>query len=271
MSSRVLSVFFKVGHIFGITPGSLQVPKISPLKKLYYILIFLIPTQCLLTRVILNSHTHIRENKILYAFNGICFIGHDFTLLLRNFQNRKSWVSFLQNLKTTARILPKTTSKHSFYCGFFFMNFVYLVTTILVLYIYTHAHPNFLKQFYGEFFHSYYDLLNKFLSFVTIKMILTRYQNLRKMLHVYFGQTKRIRLDVLKNIQYTVRSLKVTVDGYNDLFGWTVLFNISHSLVSLLGITGYVLARKGQLGLFGFVMTNLIQIVLFLVFFSFQK
>ena len=116
-----------------------------------------------------------------------------------------------------------------------------------------------------------YDLLNKFLSFVTIKMILTRYQNLRKMLHVYFGQTKRIRLDVLKNIQYTVRSLKVTVDGYNDLFGWTVLFNISHSLVSLLGITGYVLARKGQLGLFGFVMTNLIQIVLFLVFFSFQK
>lgn len=136
MSSRVLCVFFKVGHIFGITPWSLQVPKISPLKKLYYILIFLIPTQCLLTREVLNFHTQIRENIILYVFNTICFIGQDFTLLLRNFQNRKSWVSFLQNLKTTARILPKTTSKHSFYCGFFFMNFVYLVTTILVLYIY---------------------------------------------------------------------------------------------------------------------------------------
>ena len=66
------------------------------------------------------------------------------------------------------------------------------------------------------------------------------------MVQVHFERRRKIHLDALKRIQYTVRSLKVTVDGYNELFGWTNLFNICISLAKMLNLTQFVLTRMSM-------------------------
>ncbi|KAJ3653015.1 hypothetical protein Zmor_018934 [Zophobas morio] len=113
-----------------------------------------------------------------------------------------------------------------------------------------HAYAQFFyniwSEFYAEYLHTLMNFHNQFLSCLLVNMIRTRYKNLRKMVQVHFERRRKIQLDALKRVQYTVRSLKVTVDGYNDLFGWTNLFNICLSLARILNITQLLLFQLNR-------------------------
>ena len=269
MSFRLLSILFKAGHVFGITPWSLHVPKISLLKKFYFLVIFVILEYGFIAREL----THLRSNSrqlilLYYIINNVAFIGQNSAFLSRSLMKRKSWISFLRNLKTTAKLTcvrTRTKSKKSFFFVFVFVSILHLITPILSLQTLTQLRSNVWREFYTEFFHTIFNFHNQFLSCVLVNMIRTRYKNLRKMVRVQFERRRKIRLDVLKKIQYTVRSLKLTVDDYNDLFGLTNLFSVSITLASILNVTKFALPHLGLSQLLSMNLLNLMCIIWLLV------
>ena len=268
MSFRLLSFMFKIGHICGITPSSLNVPKISKLKKFYYLLIFLLITYGLIAREAVHLRSITKQIGLLYIVNNISFVGQILTFLLRSFVERKSWISFLENLEITAkltRVRTRTTAKNFFCCGFLFVSIVHLLVLTLVLFVYVQVNSDAWREFYPEYLGSLISTQNELLSCVLVNMIRIRYKNLRKMVQVHFERRHKIHLEALKRIQYTVRSLKVTVDGYNDLFGWSNLFNICFSLACLLNLTKSLLFAINQPELLGMSLFMLIFITWMLV------
>ena len=254
MSVRLLSLIFKFGHLFGITPSSIHVPKISQLKKFYYLLIFVFIMYGLIAREAFHLQSNSRPIVFLYVINNIGFIGQNLSLLLRGLTKRKSWISFLRNLETTGKLTnvqTRATAKSSFYCGYLFVSILHLLALSLLFYVYSKIRSNVWREFYPEYLRALISNQNEFLSCVLVNMIRTRYKNLRKMVQVHFVRRRKIQLEALKKIQHTVRSLKVTVDGYNDLFGWSNLFTICSSLACLLNLTQDVLSRLNRVDLLG--------------------
>ncbi|KAJ3653009.1 hypothetical protein Zmor_018929 [Zophobas morio] len=110
MSFRLLSFLFKIGHVFGLTPSSLHVPKISLFKKFYYLLIFVILMYGVSSKRIINLQTKSREMILLYIISTTAFVGQNSAFLLRSLIKRKSWINFLRNLELTARLTRVRTS-----------------------------------------------------------------------------------------------------------------------------------------------------------------
>ena len=268
MSFRLISFVFKIGHVFGITPWSLEVPKISLFKKFYYTLIFVLLMYGFIAREVVHLRSNSRQLILLYIINNIAFVGQNSAFLLRSWMKRKSWIRFLRNLEITAnltRVQTKTTSKNFFYCGFLFVSILHLLTYTFLVDALNQIHSNVWRNFYAEYFHEMFNFHNQFLSCVLVNMIRTRYKNLRKMVHGHFERRRYIHLGALKKIQYTVRSLKLTVEGYNDLFGWTNLFNICISLVNTLNLTQSTLFKLGRVEFVRLNVFNLIFIAWILV------
>ena len=264
MSFRLISLLFKIGHVFGITPWSLQVPKISLLKKFYYVLIFVLIMYGFISRGVVQLRSHSTQLILLYVINNIALAGQNSAFLLRSLTKRKSWISFLRNLETTAELThvrTRTTAKNFFCCGFLFVTVLHLLTMTLTVFALPQFRSSVWKEFYADYFLTLFNFHNQFLSCVLVNMIRTRYKNLRKMVQVHFERRRKLHLESLKKIQYTVRSLKVTVDGYNDLFGWINLFHICNALARLVSLTEYGLARLTQLELLKFNVLNVLCLI----------
>ena len=268
MSLKLLPVLFKIGSFFGITPWSLHVPKISRLQNLHCLLLFVILMYGFIAREAVQLRNYSSHLILLYIINNIAFVGQNSAFLLRSLMKTKSWISFLQNLELTAKsthVRTGRTSKNYLFCGFLIVSILHLLTVTLLGHAYAQFFYNIWSEFYAEYLHTLMNFHNQFLSCLLVNMIRTRYKNLRKMVQVHFERRRKIQLDALKRVQYIVRSLKVTVDGYNDLFGWTNLFNICLSLARILNITQLLLFQLNRPQFLTVKVLNLIFITWILV------
>jgi hypothetical protein len=81
---------------------------------------------------------------------------------------------------------------------------------------------------------------------------LLRYRGLKYILLTYIkskNENSHFPILFMKNIEYTMCSLKKTVDLYNDMFAWPTFFIISFTILEILNMIDYSMFYNQQMEL----------------------
>ena len=262
MGFQLLSFVFRVGGLIAASPPSINLSPLTWKRKMYNTMLFALFVYRIVSLMRARGFflTHERINLIEHNLNYWCICAQNFYIILvLNLYKHNNWVRLIENLKTSGELLQiPNNNKPKLFINFLITNLLHLTLNGGTLYIFSSARTNYLQEYFVIHFHVYLDFFNKCLSCVILQMITTRYKHLRR---IILANTKRnqIRTSFLKKVEYSVRFLKNTVDSYNDLFGWSVFFNIAFTILQMINSVTYVLFVPGRLN---FVQQILIQLSL---------
>ena len=244
MGFQLLSFVFKVGGLIAASPPSINLSPPTWKRKVYNTMIFAL---CVYRIVVLMRArgfflTRERINLIEYNLTYWSTCAQNFYIMLvLNLYKHRSWIRLLEYLKTSGELLQIPNNKQTkLFITFLAINLFHLTMNCGTLYIFIRARTNYFQEYFVIHFHVYFDFFNKCLGGVILQMITTRYKGLRR---IILTNTKRnqIRPSFLKKVEYSVRVLKNTVDAYNDLFGWSVFFNIAFTILLMINAAIYMI------------------------------
>jgi hypothetical protein len=223
MSFRLLSFIFKLGKIFALTPPSTVITPPTLGQKLYTILFFAVLTTSVVMSFIskdfYKQYIHIKvvlcfmDDLSLYVLN--CY-----SIIVLGLFRRTQWKLLLENLKSTTYLIQVKSRK-----------------TVHIPYYHVQM---------------YMGLYNKFFYCVISNMLLSRYRGLKYILLTYIkskNENSQFPTLFMKNIEYTMCSLKKIVDLYNDMFAWPTFFIISFTILEILNMIDYSMFYNQQMGL----------------------
>jgi hypothetical protein len=259
MSFRLLSFIFKLGKIFALTPPSTVITPPTLGQKLYTILFFAVLTTSVVMSFIskdfYKQYIHIKvvlcfmDDLSLYVLN--CY-----SIIVLGLFRRTQWKLLLENLKSTTYLIQVKSRKTvhiPYYFGFIFITLFYCVSSGYVIYTGVKIDGMlYLKQDLINHVQMYMGLYNKFLYCVISNMLLSRYRGLKYILLTYIkskNENSQFPTLFMKNIEYTMCSLKKTVDLYNDMFAWPTFFIISFTILEILNMIDYSMFYNQQMEL----------------------
>lgn len=260
---KILKIVCLIGQLFALTPPSIDGTKQSKLQKTYAGLVLLMLTMGAILWYINRYffYMHFIHLKIITTIikHAIKYLFNFYTIMEMNFWKRSQWDKLMKILKQTEYCSNKKKQKCPFYTGFLMLNIMFWVIAI-------HTSYNFCSYFLmspREMFFTvtrwYMQFLFNFLLYVIVKMLLERYRYLKTILtkriiddkkmrrgHIIVLQNNDSWICFLKKVDYLFISLKDAVDIFNNLFGWSILFNILYSSMFFLDyvddffiLTGY--------------------------------
>ncbi|KAJ3652326.1 hypothetical protein Zmor_018303 [Zophobas morio] len=245
MGFRLWSFVLKFGNIFASTSlASIQYNKCKNVCNIIISIVLAVGGVLGLTIKKFYSEFNTTRRICSVVGDALLYCISFYFIIVLNFWKKHLWTSLYEGLKRTAKLscVETTKSKIPFYCGFIIMNCGHFTVHALVLYYRRdNLGVHLLKEgvFYIE---AYFDFCYKFLLCVILNMLLTRYRALNNLLQVY-TKTKTDRKfskHFLNQVEYIMGSLRKTVDVFNDMFGWPVLFMTFYTVPSVLNLINLI-------------------------------
>lgn len=273
MSFKLLSLVYKVGSVFAVTPISIEYEdSMSWSEKLYKIFVFGLVTVAavitLTSRTIFADYHYARIIVCLVTeinMYGMCL----YTIIILNFFKRKSLRNLIRNLKMMSKYKKVDEKlKVPFYFGFVSINVIHLSLHCYIFVIhYKIEKMSYIKKFILSHYQVYVDFLIKCMLCVITKIILLHYIQLRHFLKQQLSNVPKdkIPLKAIKTVQYKMFFLQNNLQIYNELFGWPLLFILLTAVVELLNIVHSGMFLPKGLQIFQLKIIYTFYIVWFLV------
>lgn len=264
MTTKQLHLFFKVGTILAITPTSPYTHKSETLKrKIYAIFIFtLLLTGAIFSTVDRNYKYFFIKNAFLYNNDAVFVCLNFYVTIAYSFWKRKQWSEFVEKLEISYKLTQIYDSRGYPYTIFVTSHIIFLVLGIYNACVWYGIEGTVMFKKFGmrrieNYILFYYSLL----LIVILGMLLTSYKKLNTIMKSYVNQKLQFYKTTLRKISYTVFFLKETVDAFNNLFGWPLLFIIYQTLLQLLIYLYFMITNEETFEVI-FVQVSLIVIIL---------
>ncbi|RZB40778.1 gustatory receptor 28b [Asbolus verrucosus] len=218
MDIQVMESMFKFGKILALTPTSTKKGKVGAcVQKSYSFLIFTFYTAAVIIGVFYRKIPRTFLNPVelfLKVLIDIDNYAHSFYILvILNTVKRNCWHKLIKNLREVDNV---AYSIKSYYLILSIASLIFCSTITLVIYVsIVHLGIKYIELnliLYFEFCTQFFYTL---LACIVLRMLLSRYQ------HQHFLLRKSV-----EKIKFDIVTLKDTVDTFNEIFGWSILFNI---------------------------------------------
>ncbi|RZC41410.1 7tm 7 domain containing protein, partial [Asbolus verrucosus] len=245
MSFKLLKVMFTVGKFLVITPSRIEMGEDAFPRKAHVFLMIGLVTAGLLASSIyrgpyymeyipMKMATQILLDASLYMLNIYS--------ILTTIRKKPQWCRLIKNLKKTQNISIGETQN---YWWFALANAIFWVIQFYESFIFTKMMGvGFYAQYGVEYVQLYLQFFIYFLLQVFLKMFKSRYQSITKTLSdelylmVQLQRRPLVReghsLTYLNKIKHNICVLKETVDTFNDIFGWPIVFIITFTSLQVL-------------------------------------
>jgi hypothetical protein len=259
MTIQFLSFLFKIGHIFTLTPSSIEPQQTTWVRKLYNLLIFAVLTTEAISNLILKKF---HRSSVL--MKTIVTTAEDFSVIAFHFQTTivlNLWTES-ESLKVSEYLIKtkKTNDDRREYLVFIGFNLLYGITWGYIAYVSCSIRVKQCIQTQAwNLAQRYILLLHTFLLCVIANMIRMRYKGLGLRICSFLKKKSpvcdRNFLDFLDGVESTMNLLKNTVQIYNSLFGGSIFWINSFTTLHILNYT-YILLYSSSLN-------NLSHVILF--------
>ncbi|RZC41944.1 gustatory receptor [Asbolus verrucosus] len=243
MSFKQLKLVLKVGQLLAITPGYKETENQTFLRKLYaFFMIGLITIGVSVSGVYrYRYYVNFIQMKavIQILLDSALYILNIYAVLMAVCK-RTQWFKLIKNLKKTQNV----TNEKSHLWAFIASNFFYWGMEVHMTYLFTKIMDvEFYKQFAIEYLQMYSQFLIYFLLHVLLKMIISRYRSITNILNDQLGLIRKLErrqlrprypMTCLRKLKYDICLLKETVDIFNNIFGWPILFSIIFTSLQVL-------------------------------------
>jgi hypothetical protein len=140
MTIQFLSFLFKIGHIFTLTPSSIEPKQTTWVRKLYNLLIFAILTTEAISNLILKKfhRSSVLMKTIVTTAEDFSVIAFHFqTTIVLNLWTAESWKNLLESLKVSEYLIKtkKTNDDRREYLVFTGFNLLYGITWGYITYV----------------------------------------------------------------------------------------------------------------------------------------
>ncbi|KAH0820344.1 hypothetical protein GEV33_002447 [Tenebrio molitor] len=259
---NILSVSFAIGKLLAVTPHSLDVKQNRRCQKIYSlfmctaITVGLSVTYCYRIPFykkfdLIKLTIHVLLDICLYAFNF-------YTTIVVTFCREQQWQVLVSNLQT----IECTTPKHFFIKWFAVANVLYWALMLGTIWTWI---VNFGVEYYKQYVMDAVQLYSKFIYIYLIcailNMFLKRYREIRRLIKNIFSENDN-HLVFIK-VKYNILGLRQSVEAFNQIFGWPILFVILYSCLRILIYMDLLIDSQKNLGI-GITIVNVgILVVLF--------
>jgi hypothetical protein len=229
MVVKILNTFFTLGNFLALTPSSVENRNPTVRQNFNLFLAFLFyaigAMYCLYQRTILYTS--------LPAISLILRLLIDFTLYAHNcysvvvmmFLKRDRWFALTDKLR---QVDAADNDKH-YHFVFILMHSTYAACLAVLSYNWIESFGLQLLRFYlVEYFQMYSLFFYLVLEHTLLIAVLKRYRRQKLLIQ---RSKKRIHKLILKKIKCNLLLLKETVNVFNDIFGWQILFSIMYIVV----------------------------------------
>jgi hypothetical protein len=247
MTIKFLSFLFKIGHIFTLTPSSIEPKQTTWARKLYNVLIFAVLTAGAISILIVQKfhRSSVLIKTIVTTALDISVIAFHFqTTIVLNLWSAESWKNLLEGLKVSEYLIKtkKKKDNRKGYLVFVGFNLLYGISRGYIIYVRCSIRVEQCIQTQAwNLAQKYILLLYTFLLCVIANMIRMRYKGLRLRICSFLKKKSPVCdknfLDFLDWVESTMNLLKNTVQIYNSLFGGSIFWIISFTTFHILNYT----------------------------------
>ncbi|RZB39050.1 7tm 7 domain containing protein [Asbolus verrucosus] len=237
MAPKSLKYLFNICSFLAITPCYEQ--KVTFLRKVYSVLLMIFITTCVGVsnsyRQFYGSSMYLRVvTSILMEMVLLLFCYH--TTMAVVFFKREQWQQLMKNLKIIIKALSDDRAMSRAASAAIFAVIVTLASEIFSFCVWSEVFGMIVHiQQFNVYYLEFYMFLscNIFLCFI-LSLLLSSYKQLhRALLQDLFLP--------LKNVEYSMRFLKKTVDIFNDIFEWPIALIIAFSVVHMVHEFDYII------------------------------
>jgi hypothetical protein len=225
MVVKILNTLFSIGNFLALTPSSLENRHPTFRQKLYLLFAFLFYTvgamYCLYQRKFLYTFLPI-ISKILRLLTDFTLSAHNCYGVVLMIFKRNQWFALTDKL----RQVDAADSERHYYWVFVLAHLAYAGCLTILSYSWIESFKSkFLRMFVVEYFQMYSLFFYVVLEHTVLKALLKRYRRQKQLM---LRNKKQIHKQILKKIKFNLLLLKETVNVFNDIFGWQILFSIMY-------------------------------------------
>jgi gustatory receptor len=146
-----------------------------------------------------------------------------YSIIVACLLKRHKWSVLIKNLRVVEN---KSSTMRWYYFTFVALHVLLLTMAILTFYVWIEFFGlDFFKLYLGEYLQIYLLFFNNMTTCIVLGLMLTRYRYQNTLMSRLVTR-KLLHLPLLTKIKNNLFVLRQTVDAFNDLFGWSILFNI---------------------------------------------
>jgi hypothetical protein len=231
MDLQIIETIFSVGKFTALTPSSTKNHNPHWWQKLYEVSIFLVYVVSFILTASGNNSVRATLTSIqfgliiLYELNQ--FINVSYILIVMMRVRRSLWFRLIESLagvQSGSRRIPLKlifAMSQLIYCG------------LITLRLYTALqHADLTRAILGAVtcYQQYTQFFYMVVTPILLILLLSRYEHLRETLSQVTKARSQLHskqiVDILKKLKNSILTLNEAVEIFNDIFGWTILFNI---------------------------------------------
>ncbi|EFA01378.1 gustatory receptor 29 [Tribolium castaneum] len=230
MDFTALDVLLSIANVSAAIP-TLRKIRSTCFRTTYKMCVFITFTFCLAFTFYNRFFFYVKLSGlklIIRIFVDIALTLLDYYILIGVYVFKEKWITLIKNLKRLESVPPKKKHPHliTIACTHFANISAIMYNTVLWARI---LKSTYYKAFSFELMQLHLKFLYNFIIYVILEMMISRYTFVK---HLLTNQQKNIQ--VLKKCTYSVYLLKETVDIFNDLFGWPILFTVMYASLRIL-------------------------------------
>ena len=235
MDTKTVSIFFKVGHFFALTPPShsAKVPNLHQKARQVFTLLFY--TFGLIYNIYARRYLYEHVSPVQKLFRIIMDIdlyAHTYHSLINvMIFKRRNLLQLCRNLYISG--LKMGPTKNYFWI-FVITHLIFCASLSVITYAWnTIVGAYFFKMYLVELFQFYIIFFYTFFGCTLLDMVLQRYR-FQKALLLETQLNKHDNDQRFNNIRNYLSTLKENIDIFNEIFGWTILLLIFFAVVKAL-------------------------------------
>lgn len=222
MDHKILKTVFWVGSLFGLTPPT------TLFQKTYSILIFLLYNVGIILTIRARKMSHYwsfspMQSVLRLVLNCNLYFHYFYVVMILGLTKRTNLIRLITNL----RKIKQKERKLSEYQVVFFLSYLVMIVVLSInIYVwYNYLKFDFLKLHLIEYLEMHTQFFYTLFACIILAMIFSRYKAQTRII-IEESVRKKISNLTLQDISLNLVILQRTVESFNEIFGWTILYNI---------------------------------------------
>lgn len=232
MSFKLLKLLLNFGKIWGVTLN-LNYRKCRIVSRIFIVIYRLLFLFWIVTGLVFKYKQNLKTVVIKTSgiLLDISLVGmYLYTLFIISYKKRKKWDKLIRNLEL---IKVEENDNYGYVVVVLVVNVFGFAIITFALFKALNNSEDFWLSHFVVILEATFTTYIIYLLCVVARMILIRYKNLQKFIKNYDSRHFN-KMVILKQAQFIMYHLKVTVDLYNELFGWLLLGSFTVSISSIL-------------------------------------